>query len=103
MTLGGWTGVNRAPGANTYETNQVSVGNTATLIVDTRLSRRCVAVVNLGTTDVYLGFDGTVTTSTGVLLLGVKGATVILETTGPVYGIVASGSQSVAYADEYDA
>ena len=80
---------------------QVSVGTTATQIVAARATRRAGTIVNLGTTDVYFGV-ATVTTANGVLLTGTKGAAVTIGFTGVIQGIVASGTQTVAYFDEYD-
>ena len=79
---------------------QVSVGTTATSIASSRTARRNITVVNHGTTDVILGGSG-VTTSTGLLLPGIKGASATLTTTGALYGIVGSGTQTVSYAETY--
>ena len=89
-------------GGGTLAHNQVSVDTTVggTLICAARSTRRRISIINLGTTDIYIGNTG-LTTSTGVLLLGVKGAAVTLETTAAIYGITGSGSQSVAYIEEY--
>lgn len=80
--------------------NQVSVTSAGVLIVAARATREDVVVVNLGTTDVYLG-DVSVTTSTGVLLVGIKGAAVTIATTAAVYGVVASTSQAVSFLETY--
>lgn len=89
------------PGTSTLATNQVSVTTSATLIVAARSGRRAVTVVQHGTTAVYLGASSGVTTSTGVLLIGTAGSAVELCHAGDVYGIVASGSVTVGYAEEY--
>lgn len=94
VTTGGVTTGNLA-------TNQVSVASTATLIAAARTTRADVTIVNGGTTDVYLGNSSSVTTATGILLIGVKGAAITLDVTSDVYGIVATGSQTVSYAEEY--
>lgn len=62
--------------------------------------RKRIIIVNHGTTDVYIG-SGTVTTSNGLLLIGIKGAALTLETTATIKGIVASGSQTVSCIEEY--
>ena len=89
-------------GGGTIATGQVSVATTAggTLICAARATRRSITIVNLGTTDVYIGASG-LTTSTGLLLLGAKGAAITLETAAEIYGIVGSGTQSVSYIEEY--
>ncbi len=91
-----------AVGASSGATGQVSVANTATQIVAARATRREVLIVQGGTTDVYIGYSSGVTTATGVLLPGSAGAALTLKTTSAVYGIVASGTDSVCYAEEYD-
>lgn len=88
-------------GAAHFAYGQVSIGDTATQIVGVRSTRRSVTVVNLGTTDIYIG-DASVTTSTGQLLLGAKGAGVTLEVVGAVYGIITTGSEGVSFEEEYD-
>jgi hypothetical protein len=88
-------------GADTFAANQVSVTTAATLIVAARAGRRSVGIVNHGTTAVYLGPANTVTTSNGLLLTGTAGASVVLDYSGNVYGIVGAGSQTVSYGEEY--
>jgi len=87
-------------GSTNFATAQISVGTTATLIAASRAGRRAISVVNVGTTDTFIGEVG-VTTSNGVLLLGVKGSAVTLEVIGAVYGIVGAGTVTVAYVEEY--
>ena len=79
-----------------FTTGQVSVGASATLIVAANHDRSGLVITNLGTTDVYIGLAG-VTTSTGHLLPGTKGASVAFSTTLAVYGITGGGEQSVSY------
>jgi hypothetical protein len=83
-----------------FATSQATVGTTATLIVAQRTGRDTVVVENTGTTDVYIG-NSTVSTTTGLLLPGVIGASVALETTDAVYGIVASGTQKVCAVENF--
>lgn len=89
-------------GAGNLAVGQVSVTTSSTQIANTRATRRAITIVNLGTTDVYLGLSAAAATASGVLLLGVKGAAVTIPTTVRVDGIVASGSQSVSYFEVYD-
>lgn len=86
--------------STTLNTNQVSVTSAGVLIVAARDPRNSVTVENLGTVAVYLGNSG-VTTTTGFLLPGVVGASVTFPFAGAVYGVVASTSQSVAFAETY--
>lgn len=79
---------------------QVSVASTATLVVAARTDRRSVIVTMLGNTDVFLGPSG-VTTSTGGLLLGAKGTSVLIEGGAALYGIVTSTSQSVSFLESF--
>lgn len=81
-------------------TAQVSVGATATLIAALRSGRRSITIEQLGTTAVYIG-GASVTTSNGILLPGTAGSSVTLNTTAAIFGITASGSQSVAEVETY--
>lgn len=94
-------GSGSAYAAPSFVTGQQALSNAATLIVAARTARHSVTIVNLSTTDIYLGSSGVIT-STGQLLLGTKGTAITLETTGAIYGIVASGTPSVSYLEEYN-
>lgn len=92
-------------GAANLATNQVSVGATATLISAARIGapgtgRVALTVVNTSTAPVYLGGSG-VTTTTGTLLPGILGASVTINTQAAVYGITASGSETVSEFETY--
>lgn len=89
-----------AGGPGNLATAQVSVGTTAGLIAAGRTARQTVTVVNTSTTDIYIGGSG-VTTSSGLLLPGVKGASLTLAFTGALYGVVASGTATVTEAETY--
>ena len=79
------------------QTGQVSVTGTATQIVGQYSSRSGIVITNLGTTDVYIGENAGVTTSTGHLLPGTKGASLSFSTTGAIYGITGGSSQTVSW------
>ena len=83
-----------------YKTSQVSASGTATQLVAANSSRSGLQIINTGTTDVYLGESG-VTTSTGHLLTGTKGASVSFTTTQAVYGINSGGSQTVTILETF--
>jgi hypothetical protein len=87
--------------AGTFATNQATITTSAAVVVPANASRRSVTIVGIGTTDAYLGVVG-VTTGTGVLLVGVKGAAMTIETAAAIYGIVASGTQVISYIEELD-
>ena len=80
-----------------YKTSQISVAATVggTQLVGANNNRSGVLIINHGTTVVYLGESG-VTTSTGIFLAGSAGASIAFATTSPIYGITASGSQTVS-------
>lgn len=98
------------PTTETYvnlATAQVSVGasggtgtNGATLIVAARTGRKETTIVNHGTTALYLG-PSAVTAATGQLLAGVAGEGITYSGGAALYGITASGSQTVSVAEVY--
>ena len=85
--------------ASSFNTNQVTVLATATLIVGSNTGRKATVITNLGTTAVYLGPNSGVTTANGQLLPGVVGASISIPQTGPVWGIAATGTQAVSFLD----
>lgn len=89
-------------GAANWDTGQVTVTSTATQIVAEQTTRRSVVIEQLGSTDVYVGPTSAVTTGDGFLLVGTKGGQFTVPWTGAVYGIVAAGSQAVAYSEVWD-
>lgn len=82
-----------------FTAGQVSITTTATLIAAANNSRMRLLVTNLGTTTLYIGGSG-VTSTTGHVLQGIAGYPMALRTTAAVYGITASGSQSISYLEE---
>jgi len=91
----------RAFGAPNIAHNQVTVTTSATQIIAARPERRSVLIISLGGVDVFLG-GAAVQTTNGIPLAGVVGANVTINTNGVVYGRVTSGTQVVAYLEEYD-
>lgn len=83
----------------TLNTNQISVGSTSTLILAANANRKRLVLINMGTTNVFIGNIG-VTIGTGQLLLGIAGYIIPLYFTGAVYGIVGTGTQTIAYLEE---
>lgn len=86
-------------GSGTIATAQVSVGTASTQIVAARAGRGSVKITNLGTTDVFIGVSG-VTSTTGDLLPGTKGASITIPTNAAVFG-VAGTAQSVSVMEVY--
>lgn len=99
--LGETTQIVASEGSSEFVTGQVTIAATSTEIVPARATRRSITITAIGTTDSYIGADG-VTTATGLLLVGIKGGSFTFETTQAIYGITASGSQSISYWEEYD-
>lgn len=93
-------GTVREIGFANLNTGQATVGTAATLICGGVYGLGSTVIVNHGTTDIFIGNAG-VTTATGILLPGVKGASIDLDFAGDVYGVVASGTQDVSFAQSY--
>jgi len=90
----------REYGQPNLNTNQVSVGLTATQIAAARSARGAITIVNHGTNPVYIG-TGSVSATTGLLLPGVVGASVTLPYNGQVSGIATGGAQTVSFLETY--
>lgn len=87
--------------SNSFATGQVALATTASQVAAERTTRRSITIVNTSTIDVYVGGTG-VTTTTGQLLLGVKGASLTLEVTGAIHAIATSGTPTVTFVEEYN-
>lgn len=85
-------------GVTTASYGQVTVGTTATLIRPTNLSRLDILVLNDSTTKVYIGSDDAVTIHNGIPIR--EGSGIATDSyKGPIYGIVGSGTATVAYME----
>ena len=98
---------NQPVGGGTIVTNQVSVGTTVggTQIIAARTGvagtgRISATVCNTSTTDVWVGASG-LTTATGQLLVGIKGACITLNTTAAIFGIVGAGTETVSFSETF--
>jgi hypothetical protein len=80
--------------------NQITIAATATLIRSTNANRSAIVVVNHGSTNVFIGFTNAVTTSTGVMLVGIPGSSLTFQTRSDIYGIAASGTQAISFYEE---
>lgn len=88
--------VGTSTGGSLNATGQVSVANTATQIIAAN-TRQGVLITNPSSTvTVYIGGSG-VTTGNGQELL--PGCSLTLPIVSAVYGIVATGSQTVSYVE----
>lgn len=88
--------------ARSIATNQVSVGTTVggTKIIGANSKRVAVTITNTGASAVFVGASG-LTTTTGHSIAA--GASFTFQNfVGDVYGIVASGTVTVSYVEEYD-
>lgn len=85
-------------GLGTFATNQVAVAATATIIAAARATRSGVLIVNPSAIVIYVGPLG-VTTGSGVPVN--PGGWIVVGTTAAVYGISASGTNTVAYGEVY--
>ena len=88
------------PAISNIATGQVAPTTSATLIANARTGRQSIAIVQNGTTPVYLGTSG-VTSSTGILLTGTLGAAISLDYQGAIYAITASGTGSISFVETY--
>ena len=76
----------------------VSVGVTATVIKAANTDRSSILIQNLGSVDVYIGSDASVTSSNGIKIAA--GASATLATQTAIYGIAGSAAQDVRYFEE---
>jgi hypothetical protein len=84
-----------------FTTTQATVTTTAAVIVAARRGRDSVTLQNHGTTDVFIGATDDVTTLTGFLLPGTKGASITVPATTDIYGIVGAGTQVISVLDTF--
>lgn len=89
-----------AKGTGTIATGQVSVTNAATLIAAARSGRGRITITTTAATVLYVG-KSDVSTITGLYIEAAAGASLTLDTSAAVYGIVASGTLTVSYLEEY--
>lgn len=87
-------------GSASIATAQVSVAATSTSIAAARTGRVAITITQLGTTDVYVGVTG-VTTATGSLLAGTRGTSMTIPTAAAVFGIAATGTDSVSVLESF--
>lgn len=71
------------------------------MLTDFDRTRAGLLVINLSAIDIWLG-DADVTSSTGILLLGVKGSAISISTTAPIWAVASSGTPAVSWMDLHD-
>lgn len=81
------------------KTNQVSCGTSATLVAPMRYRNGITIKVPSGGATVFIGAAG-VTTSTG-FSIDASAAMTLQPYSGPVYCVVATGTQTVSYAETF--
>jgi hypothetical protein len=82
-------------------TNQFSITTTVTQISPGVPGRKSAIIMALADgQDVYIG-PPDVTISTGALIPGTKGAGLVVDGGGAIYGIVAAGTQSVSLLESF--
>lgn len=87
-----------------HRTAQVSVGTSATLILPANPKRRSVVITQItGTQIAYIGTGPTpaITTGTGAYLGATAGNSLTMTSQDAIYGIAATGAQTVSYLEEY--
>jgi|TARA_Y100000310_G_scaffold192960_1_gene192910 quinol-cytochrome oxidoreductase complex cytochrome b subunit len=93
------TAIAGAEVARTLNYGQVSVANTATVILAANIRRTSILVKNDGSADIYVGGDSSVTTSNGLIISPGEGVS-FPEYYGAIHGIVASGAETASYLEE---
>lgn len=80
-------------------TGQISLNAVqAQRIISSNPNRRSIKITNLGTEDVYIAFGQNASTITGDLLVGVKGAFVVIPATLEIWAI-ATGAVMISYME----
>lgn len=85
----------------TVNQGSASPTTTATQIVATNTTRRCVTIVNTGSVTINIG-SSAVTTSTGIPLAAGDSISISEAANAAIYGITASGTGTVSYMTELD-
>lgn len=97
----GSAAVTTTEGASNGAGAQVAVTTTATLIAAARVGRKSILLQNLGATDVWIGFSNAVAATNGLLLPAGRGQGLALDGGAAIYGVVASGAQTISVAEFY--
>lgn len=91
-----------SPGTVQFSANQVIVDNvTPTLIAASREGREAITIVNMGTIELFIGPDSSVTTADGMPIIGTNGAALTIPTEAEVWGIALTGPQTVGVLETF--
>ena len=85
-----------------FGTGQITLGTVPLQIVGPRARRGCIKVTNLSSSEVFLGNSSGVSVATGDLLAAGRGQWNKYDTVSAIFGVVASGSAIVAWAEVYE-
>lgn len=88
-------------GAPNFATSQVAVAATATSIIAARSARRSLIITNNSVIPIFIGVSG-VSVTTGILLPGIIGAFIVIDTTAAVFGISSSGTNTVTVGEVFN-
>ena len=84
---------------------QISVTSSVTMVIANRAGRTSATIENLGTTALYCGqsnaLNGGLTTSNGIVLPGVVGASITFGTSAEIDCISGGSSQMVSYMEVF--
>lgn len=80
---------------SSFETGQVPVGTSVTVIIGAQSKRLSIILLNMGSSIVYIGPSPKVSSSTGIPLL--SHIALALNYSGAIYAISSSGTNVVAY------
>jgi hypothetical protein len=93
--------VSKLTGAANLAVSQVATATAAAQALASRATRRKVSVKNIdGSIVIYVGHDGTVSSTTGYVLAA--GASVDLYTAAAIFAISASGTPRLSFVEDYD-
>lgn len=73
----------------------------ATKIVSESSKRSGILVTNMSNVEIFFG-DASISTTTGLYLLGMKGAGIAIPTTAEVWAIAAAGTPTISWMEVYD-
>ena len=92
-------GAQQLLGASVITTGQATVTTVAASLVAANAARRSVTIVKHGGGDVFLGATAAVTSATGLLFAGGKGAALGLDTSDEVFAVMGAGSVVVSFLE----
>lgn len=86
--------------SNRFGSGQVSVGATATRIVPANNNREALTLTKIGSQDLYLGCDASVSATSGHQFAGGCGTAITFDNArGALWGITGAGSTTVTFLE----